>query len=597
MYAEEFRGLAQEDADRISRYAEYRDENEGVRSVSIQDQVADTRDYGRENSTILPQRHNIPMPFGQALTIKHGFRLFGRLPDTVVERREETEQERYRSDTMEKIAWAIIRKSGGDTWAKDGAWDGSQLGSSVFRLYWNEMHQLPCIKSVDPEGCYVVPGIEDVHDYEAVYRTWMVSRRSLIAEYGEDVLAKYGISLHNLVSSQVRLVERYGRKSVCRFILDGFDRNDDLPVLPIYERETNLGFVPYIVIPNIGLDREVWGWADYELVRGLVHYIPTLFSREADLIRAASGGAYHATGSKQTPGKILSIIRTGGVIPDKADSKLTAVEPPRAPDFEEAHAASAIEFLKMLGFAPDAAWGDGQAGSGSDRGLQLQPLLELTAMKQSNWAVGLQRLFDRAFRMLEKYQAIPTAYSGSKPGRGGQRQHFLLPKLGPDVEPATSEVPDPLGDGDLMEVKLPRNLKELFDGEYEINFSWQNRIDPDDPAFVNSELAKFQQGAQSLRTTLERLGCQNPEDEIKLIEEESAKMPWLRNGSIALVKAQLQAEAQQAGQGEGGGNPGDPAAGLMDGQDAFADADTAATDADFAARALPGGNGPLYGRA
>lgn len=592
--ADEFQQLRAEEAERIQRMKDYRSENEMSRNADIFGQVADLQDYGKTRLDAEPSRHNIPLPFGLALNIKHGFRIFGRLPDALVDRREETELERYRSDTIEKLTWSIIRASGDETLFKDAAWDGSHLGSSCFDIYFNEKKQLPVLRVLDPTGVLFVPGLEDVHDFERCYRFWEVSRRSLESHYGGKKFRDTPIPTSALTQDICVLVQVTDRQNTMRFVVDGFDAEDDLKAMPLEEHSHGLGFVNYIVIPNIGPEREPWGWADYELVRGLVHYIPTLFSREADMIRMVSGGAFLEKGTGQSPSRILGILRKGGVIPSKRDGTVEPISAPDVPDFEQDHAQRGLQMMKMLGFAPDAAWGDGAAGSGSDRGLQLQPLLELTAMKQANWSSGLGRAFDRAFRMMEKKQTFRTKYTGAVQ-KGSRREPFILPEFGPDLEDATIEVGTDEQTGEPLTETLPRTLKALFAGDYAVRFVWQNRIDPDDPAFVNSELAKFQQGAQSLRTTLENLGVQNPEDEMTLIEQESERFPWLRQGQIALIKAQLAAEASANSSGGDEGRPADPATGLFGAADSFAETDTTASDADFAGQALPGRSGPLYG--
>ena len=261
----------------------------------------------------------------------------------------------------------------------------------------------------------------------------------------------------------------------------------------------------------------------------------------------------------------------------------------------------------MVGFAPDAAWGLGAGTSGSDRGLQLQPLLEYTAMKQLNWAAGLARLYAMGFKIIEG----KTAGSGGRYSGVARGKPFSL-QIGPDVRPLeidnpefAAEVDDETGttvNEDDAVIQLPRTPRELFDGDYRVRFTWANRVDPDDPAFVASELNKFVQGAQSLERTLDRLGIEAPEDEMKRIEEEAERFPWLRNGMIALIKAQLQMDAARenagAGQGEGGGRPVDPGENLMAGLESFAADDSAANDADRGFGSLPGGSGvsALYGQ-
>ena len=122
-----------------------------------------------------------------------------------------------------------------------------------------------------------------------------------------------------------------------------------------------------------------------------------------------------------------------------------------------------------------------------------------------------------------------------------------------DLGPA---VPAPQG----MDVDM--TLPKLINGDYDTEVVFADHLDVWDPQFVLSELNKFSQGAQSLQTTLERLGTADPVDEMNLIQSEAEAMPWLRQGMIALIEKQLDAQGGQ--QGEGSPAP-DPMAGMGDG--------------------------------
>lgn len=595
LLAKEFRGLKSGDSERLNRFAEFRKELDSSRSADIFGAVADVSDYGNRRTMGTPKRHNIPVPLGRALTIKHSHRIAGAEPEITVDRREESEYERYRSETMERIVWAIIRASGDRTAFKDGAMDGSEYGTAAYDLYFNEKMQLPVFKSIDPMGILVVPGADDPHDFQRVYRSWTVPLTSLLADYRN--VSFRGVPVPELLSKikdgNVILCQMCDKQQKIRFILEG--DGDSAKVLPIWEETHGLGFAPYVLIPNVGREREIWGWGDYEMVRGLVHYIPTLLSREADIFRAVAGGAYQDTGSGQSATKILDIIRKGGVAPTKKGAEIKPIDTPEIPSFTDRHAGDAMAMLKMVGFAPDAAWGESGSTSGSDRGLQLAPLIELTAMKQVNWANGMTRLFSMALQMLEKKSSggRTTRYYGTAK-RGNTRQPFVLGPFGPDVEAMKkmqdgSDLPAELSavasDEDFLE--LPRSPEELFQGDYTVHFDWNNRVDPDDPAYVASELNKFAQGLQSAETTLNNLGIQNAEDELKRIEAEAERFPWMRDGIIKMIQTQL-------GSNEGGAPAeGDPAAAAG----GMAGSDTAATDTDFLTQSLAGGQTTPYGGA
>ena len=111
--AAEFEALRQADASRLQRFKDYREENSSARFGGV-NVATESYDYGQggRRPTETP-RHNLPLPLGKALNVKHTHRISGRLPDAIVDRREETAQERYRSDTMEKMWWGTLHASGG----------------------------------------------------------------------------------------------------------------------------------------------------------------------------------------------------------------------------------------------------------------------------------------------------------------------------------------------------------------------------------------------------------------------------------------------------------------------------------------------------
>lgn len=610
----EFENLRAAESTRLTRYKTYREESERSRDVD-EYYVAQGKGgpYNERRQVRDGERHNISLPFGMALTVKHAYRIAGRLPDAIVDRREETAQERYRSDTIEKLWWAILHESDGETLMATGGWDGSQLGAACFEPYFDVDKQMPLIRAVDPAGVLVVRGIDNPHNFQRVYRFWQAPLATVKAEYRDVTFDGYPCQVEGIESTHkvgqvpmVTLVQVKDKNQTIRFALGG-SAKDSIPLLRVHH---GLGFTPFVVIPNIGPERDVWGWADYEFYRALAAYIPALFSREADIIRMVANGAVIEKGTGQDPNTVKGVLRDGGVLPSRRDGSVEPISAPEVPTFESEHATRALEMLKMLGFAPDAAWGGSDTRSGADRALQLQPLVEFTAMKQTNWAAGLKRLASMCFRMMEDKQVSSAIIRGTRPGSTpGQRKAFAPFKLGPNQPPVAGPPSDPL---DEEMIEYPATPKDLFQGDYSIRFFWQNRIDPDDPAYVTSELAKFQQGVQSARTTLERLGVMNPEDELKVIEDEAARLPWLRSGMIALIQAQLRNQASgdqsgagqgnggpESGQGQGGGAPTDLGAQLGSALDTFGAQGNqgGALNADAGHQAIGTDQGQLYGGA
>lgn len=583
-FATEFEVLLATEASRIKRMEDYRKENAAARESSLN--VQTQTDYGRA-TTRRPDfsSHRFALPFGKALNVKHSFRIAGRLPDAIVDRLDETPEERHRSDVMEKMWWGIVRESNGDVQFADGAWDSSELGAAVIEAWMDVKKQMPLFRAIDPAGFLAVRGVNDPHDFQRTYRFWKAPLASVLAEYRNRVDAEHLAAIQANPSGEVQIVQVCDQNKTVRFA-HGFSPTGNVQErnnVELFRLQHDYGFCPYVVIPNLGPERAIWGWSDYEFVRELIDYLCKHLGREADILRFVASGAMMVKGSKLTPAAVKKLLAEGGVIPVGKEGDIEPVEAPQVPAFAEAHADRVLNFFEMLGFAPKAAWGDGNAGSGSDRGLQLGPMLELTSMKQINWGAGLGRLGSMLFRMIEMKQAGNARYAGVAQ-RGGRRSPFRL-TLGPDAPASKTTVQNELGDN--QDVPLSMNPVEIIGGDYNIRFSWPTRLDPDDPAYVASELQKFQAGVQSARTTLEKFGVESPEDELKLIEQENEDHPWLRQGMLKLIEMQLGADQQ--GANDGSQNVATP----MLGSEAMQD--TVATDADVMSQGLPGA-GTLFGK-
>ena len=269
-------------------------------------------------------------------------------------------------------------------------------------------------------------------------------------------------------------------------------------------------------------------------------------SRQADVADFAARGVFTEENTGHPADAIKETLSTGGVIPIRENSEIKPVPPMEQPSFIEAHTAAARDWISELGFVPRAGWSvdqTGQATSGSERGMQLQPSVELARLKQGNMVWGLERVNEIILRIAEQkispsdgltYRGrLRTSQSRSQPFKvklGGTGGGDTLPKEFQDIENTS--------------------LPHAIDGDYETTVVFTDRLDMYDPTFIQSELTKFSQGAQSLRTTLENTGCTDPDNEILQIAQEAQDYPWMRQGMIALIKAQL--DQQQAAQGDSG---------------------------------------------
>ena len=444
------------------------------------------------------------------------------MPDISCPRLDASPPEVYRADTKEKMLYASYGYSKAELQMMSGATDGSLHGAACFDLYWNSGRQLPRWRSISPGGVVVVEGVDDPHDFKRVYRYWRVSVAAFRAQYGGNDLPG-GYTVNDVAA------DKDGKDvvTICE-VNDGYTKMRFADGKMLFEETIDYGFVPYFVIPNLGPLRMVFGYSDYEFYRGLVKYYEAALSRQADVLRGSSGGAYLDEGTGHSANVIKRILREGGVLPGRPNSKLTPIEVARQPDFTESHLSDVKTALKELSFTPDASWGTlGAATSGTDRALQIAPQVELTALKQIHWTAGMQRINEGILRLIESKTTLTATYRGRQ---GSKRTPFNITisaaadAVADLVDSTGSSVIDPTTQEAYV---IPDNPKDLIDGDYETEVRWQRRLDRDDPQWVLSRLNLYSQAAISLYTLLDELGYESPEDEIKLIEKEAERIPWL----------------------------------------------------------------------
>jgi hypothetical protein len=548
-----FQALRAENDQRIGRYRTAEDRYARSRDEG-RVSLGDHDDYGRPVGDAPRNRHAIPLNYDHAITQKHSFRIAGRLPDVLVPGNDRSKYERFRSDTIEKLIYGVWRYSDIASQFASGAHHASLLGAACFDVWLDPSNlQIPKVRELHPGTVLVVPGIDDIHDFEAVYRFWPVSIRSLREKYR-------GVDLpHGGHIDDVRPTEDGGGSTILVELITRDNRVRFAGKTVLSERPHTYGFAPYIIIPNLGPVEELWGFSDHEFYKDAVAYLERLISRQADVAATTANGAMQDLGSGQHPSKVLNIIRKGGIVPGKKDSKgIQPIQPPEFGAWIDSHHAFIRQAINDLGFTPDAAWGTiGASTSGSDRALQLGPQLELTGLKQIHWSGGIKRMNTMILKLIEKY-TVEATFRGTAT-KGYRSSPFTIVVNAAAAEAAQASP----SDIDLADIgtdgapkSLPQTPKELIAGDYCTEVKWNNRLDRDDPQFVLSELNKYAQAAQSLYTTLERLGFADPSEEIELIAAEAEKYPWLRSGMISLIKQQLDAAANTAPAGGSGGGGG-----------------------------------------
>lgn len=553
----EFEDLFQQGSERVAQMQTWMGELEAHRVVR---QPWELWDYGsRTRKGAETYRHDIRLPYASAQTLKHTYRIAGRLPDFRIPRRDEEALERYRQEALEALLLHSWRISDGPSQFADAGFYCSATGAAAFELRWLMREQCVRIRAIDPSTVYPVLGADDAHDYERVYRSWLEPLSSVRYTYGTRSVLGGPIPVDDIAESEtvrgvkmVRLVEMADGKQRVRWAsarggVDG--------ILLGHETHTH-GIVPFQIVPNLGPFRRVFGYSDYEFVRQVNRYLSLLFSRQADVVAAVANGAYLSKGTGQPVETVLNVVRNGGILGSKLEGEVVPIPAPEFPSWIDKHSDTAYQSLMDLGFTPMADWGTGPGStSGSERVMQLQPARQLQALKQVNLGAGLKRLNGKVLALYETlFTAERQRFQGSLESNGRRRGYAVN-----------------LGQGTALDVEsgapVPASPRDLIAGDYATEVIFRPELDLTDPNYVLSELNKFQQAVQSAQTTLQNLGVEDPQAELRLVKKEADELPWLRQGALQLLQMQMEQEAAAgAGSPAAGAPPGPPpGAGSMDG--------------------------------
>ena len=572
-YDAELQHLRIDDGLRLQRMVDLRQVMESFRRDSP-DRILPS-DYGRNGPVNAAGSTDVRLPYLLALTVKHAHRAGGQMPDVRVARADSSPEERWRQSVLERFLACCWNESDALVQLTTAAWDASCVGAGAFEVYWNAERQVACFYARDPAGIVVVPDPYRVWPYQRAYRSWLAPIASVRASYeGKPIDVMNEVLGMPNIDQLVPVDQAQG--SVCQ--INEVKTDTDCwrwsgRVL-LHHSKHGADCCPTVVYPNVGPLRMVFGYSDVEMAQDIALYYQRLFSRQADVAAFASRGSYTEEQTGVPAAQIVEIIKKGGVAPIRRDSEIKPIPAHEQPAFINEHFTAARDALSDLSFVPDAAWGSqgSEATSGSERGMQMLPQVELARQKQVNMRWALEKVDELCLRMAERNALGRSTYRGTMK-RDGVSRSFRM-DLGPAAEP-----PQGL---DGVDMTLPK----LIAKDYDTEVVFTDHLDVWDPQFVLSELNKFQQGAQSLQTTLERLGTADPVDEMNLIQAEAEAMPWLRQGMIALIEKQLQADDQAAGSG-GADMP--PQGQLPSGMEAmFGDAGQSGSATDGLTRALNG---------
>lgn len=300
----------------------------------------------------------------------------------------------------------------------------------------------------------------------------------------------------------------------------GAERKETFAV--VLEKSNNpYGSFPFWVLQNIrsnGGKNPTYGGSlsDIEDVFQLNQHLNQMFSEEAEQILKF----IHPTLLYKTdyPQQSIEEIENspGKVIPIGTEEDVDALDPPRQPVETTGHMDRTLSSIQDLTFLGEAGFGAMRSGtSGIAARIALTPFEQALELKLPHRVSLLKRACSFILRVFRTKMKSDQEFVG---WINRQHQRFDAVVLGPQ------DIPD----------------------DYFVDIRYGNLLPRDDSAFEQNEGYKYKLGMQSLRSTLDNIGVDDPDLEIRLIRQELQDAILHPENKIAQIKLkQAEAELQQ----------------------------------------------------
>lgn len=313
-------------------------------------------------------------------------------------------------------------------------------------------------------------------------------------------------------------------------VLDYFDRDGQWTrVMGDAVHSQKLGYgthrVPVIEFPNNLPGDETDASSEVDDIIQLNLHLDKVLSQAADIIQKYSNPTVIDYGSGQDPQMVKRTIQSeGGVLPAKPTARIEFLNWTGTPPAIEEHINRVLMGIFDLSGKPQSAYGQTVTNqSGVMTNLALTPTVQINAVKQSIFGLGLEELNRDILMLYEKFansEDIEISLNAFAGMTGRSRKFYNLTVRGSDV-----------------------------DGWYENRIKWPSAMRTDDPVYVQTELSKMKGDsenppAQSQYTTMENLGIEDVEAERDRIAQE-LEDPRLHPGrtSAALEAAAMLGDA------------------------------------------------------
>lgn len=510
--------------------------------------------------------------FCKPIVHRHTSLLMGKGFDWNLER-PNTMEMRDAAERAEKILKVIQEKSKASLQFVDGAKNGTMLGRSVFKVFrrGQKGREIASFASIQPDYVYTVEaGGEALGEFATLYYSYPLDILEAKRIYGNrDYRTETEVTeshRYSVLPEDYREPAEHGRRRVP--VLEVWTRDSFALVVggiviqngenPNKWSDTNEGFIPFVVIENTRNGGDLLGEADIAQSRVLNEKLNWLQARKSHLVTRYCTPTLVWEGAPTNYADALrATVNGGGALPTRIGSRLSFLSYDTSnPTVAERQAELREAILRTSGLNEAALEGDfgGAIHTSSSMSAQLMPATGVVEEKRLAWGVGLAELFAMCLQVQESI-GDSKALGEAVVNRDANATENM------EAVPEDDLVADVNDGGILVEL----SGKDIA-GLRRVTISWPGVLPKDDLDAARFELEKASQGYQSIYTTLEKLGVEQPADELARLRIENQD-PSLRGDKVAeQIRAGTPLARQQAEQefqmqqmamqgGEGGGMP------------------------------------------
>lgn len=415
------------------------------------------------------------------------------------------------AEITEKILSALLRLNKAELQFDTGAYIGSQLGRTVYKVYKTGRpgKEYAGFSWCQPDYFYAIPASDsDLNEFSVVYYSYPID----IAE----AQRRYGMHNYNDTSGRPSPVSAW-YDDLRESPTDTLAHSRTVKVFEVWTRDayalvagshvvyngpnpykwtdTGEGIIPFVVIENIRNAASTSGESDIALSRVLNEQYNYLLSYKNYVVQRWLNPTLVWEGAPQQYQELLAnTLGGGGVLPTRLGSRLNFLAYDRPnPSVTELEMTLRQAILESSGMSEIALQGTttGSVNTGLALATQFQPVLATIGKKQKEWEYGLRHLFAMLLEIqasIGKTEALGMAVVGQQDGQDGE----LI----------------------VLDGSLIGSLRTVV-------INWPGILPKDDADMARLEMEKASQGLQSKYTTLERLGIEQPLDEIARIRREN----------------------------------------------------------------------------